>query len=146
MWYLQMLLGDRKVFPRHQIERHATTFSTVRYNLHDLGRIISRTILCGRYDHSMAGTSPATHSCTSIIIFKVCNSCTPQECCTSTILRPSLAKLTNSTHKPTQTNQPTTQPKPNTILALLWMFIGQHKNKAHSAGLEVVKSLMFSSC
>ena len=37
----QTLLDDGKVFPRHQLARHATTFSTIRYNLHDLGRIFS---------------------------------------------------------------------------------------------------------
>ena len=29
----QTLLGDGKVFPRHQLARHATTFSTIRYTL-----------------------------------------------------------------------------------------------------------------
>ena len=35
------LLGDGKAILRHQLARHATTFSTIRYNLHDLGRIVS---------------------------------------------------------------------------------------------------------
>ena len=35
-----LVIGDGKVFPRHQLARHATTFSTIRYNLHDLGRIV----------------------------------------------------------------------------------------------------------
>ena len=40
----QTLLGDGKVFPRHQLARHATSFiiSTIRYNIYfDLGRIVS---------------------------------------------------------------------------------------------------------
>ena len=30
-----------RYFPRHQLARHATTFSTIINNLHDLGRIVS---------------------------------------------------------------------------------------------------------
>ena len=42
--------------------------------------LFSRTILRGRYDHSVVGPQPATHSCTSITMFKVNNS-TQQDCC-----------------------------------------------------------------
>ena len=33
----QAILDDGKVFPQQQLARHATTFSTTRYNLHGLG-------------------------------------------------------------------------------------------------------------
>ena len=35
------LLSDGKLFPPQQLARHVTTFSTKRYNFHDLGRIVS---------------------------------------------------------------------------------------------------------
>ena len=36
-----LVVGDGKVFPRHQLVRHATTFSTISYNILNLGRIVS---------------------------------------------------------------------------------------------------------
>ena len=80
------ILGDGRVFLRQQLARHATTFSTMRYKSpwSRKDNLFSRTILRWRYDHSMVGPSPATHSCTSIIIFKVYIS-TQQDGFTSTI-------------------------------------------------------------
>ena len=37
----QTLLGDERYFPDTYNARHATTFSTIRYNLHDTETIVS---------------------------------------------------------------------------------------------------------
>ena len=70
----QTLLGDGKVFPRHQFARHTTSFSTIPGTIQSprppKDSLLSRTIVRGRCDHSMVGPSPATTSCTSIIMFK----------------------------------------------------------------------------
>ena len=57
----QILLGDGKVFPRHQLASHATTFSNNKLQCPwpRKDSLFSRTILRGRYDHSMGRPSPA---------------------------------------------------------------------------------------
>ena len=54
-----------------------------------MASLSSRTILRGRCEHSMVGRLPATHSCTSTIVFK---------------RPPSYAKLCQPTIQPKQTN------------------------------------------
>ena len=66
--------------------------------------LFSRTILRGRCDHSMVGPSPATHSCTSTIMFKA--NYTEVLCSIASLVLPEIS----STRNPTQTNQPTTEP------------------------------------
>ena len=77
--------GDGKVFPRHQLARHATIFinSQMSFNLHDIGRMISshaRSYVEDMTTNGWAFTS-ATHSCTSVAMFKVLNSSHSRNSC-----------------------------------------------------------------
>ena len=69
-----------KSFPRHHA-RHATTFNTIKWTsmTSEWYGLFSRIWPLDGW-----AFSPATHSCTSITMFKVNNS-TQQDCCTSMI-------------------------------------------------------------
>ena len=61
-----------RYFPNTNLRDMRPLLVQLRYNnVHDLGTIASSHARSCLYDHSMVGSSPVTHSCTSIIIFKV---------------------------------------------------------------------------
>ena len=62
---------DGKVFPRHNLRDMRPLFVQDTISMASEECLFSSTILRRRCDHSMVGPSPATHSCTSVIIFKV---------------------------------------------------------------------------
>ena len=105
--------------------------------------LCSRTILRGRCDHSMVRPSPAAHSCTSTIMFKVnytevlCRIAVLVWCCVPRLERNQFNAQPNPnkpTHSPTLTQ--------HYYVLLLSIFIqGSTRNKALSVGIEVVESV-----